>query len=129
MSRFAFPDLARAFRDGERFGDATMRVAEVGPLVLPTGRIIACDPSRFPKRGPHSVGVKRQWGGHRGKVDNCQVGGYMGYVSPHDHAWLDFRLCLPQEWAQDEPRRQKCHVPPEGRYHTRQEQCVEMLDL
>ena len=44
MSRFAFPDLARAFRDGERFGDATMRVVEVGPLVLPTGRIVACDP-------------------------------------------------------------------------------------
>jgi len=44
MSRFAFPDLVRAFRDGERFGDATIRVAEVGPLVLPTGRIVACDP-------------------------------------------------------------------------------------
>jgi hypothetical protein len=44
MSRFAFPDLARAFRDGERFGDATMRVVEVGELVLPTGRIVACDP-------------------------------------------------------------------------------------
>jgi hypothetical protein len=45
MSRFAFPDLARAFREDERFGDATMRVVEVGPLVLPTGRIVACDPS------------------------------------------------------------------------------------
>jgi len=45
MSRFAFPDLVRAFLDGERFGDATMRVSEVGPLVLPTGRIVACDPS------------------------------------------------------------------------------------
>src|SRR2546429_5851220 len=36
--------------------------------------IIAFDPSSFPKRGTHSVGVKRQWCGHRGKVDNCQVG-------------------------------------------------------
>jgi hypothetical protein len=43
MSRFAFPDLARAFRNGERFGDATMRVVEVGDLVLPTGRIVASD--------------------------------------------------------------------------------------
>jgi SRSO17 transposase len=33
--------------------------------------IIAFDPSSFPKRGTHSVGVKRQWCGHRGKVDNC----------------------------------------------------------
>ena len=90
--------------------------------------IIAFDPSSFPKRGTHSVGVKRQWGGHRGKVDNCQVGVFMGYVSHHDHALLDFRLSLPPEWTRDEPRRHACHVPPEVRYHTRQEQCVERLD-
>src|SRR6266536_2073361 len=90
--------------------------------------IIAFDPSSFPKRGSHSVGVKRQWCGHRGKVDNCQVGVFMGYVSHHDHALLDFRLSLPEEWARDEPRRQECHVPPEVRYHTRHEQCLEMLD-
>ncbi len=85
--------------------------------------IIAFDPSSVPKRGTHSVGVKRQWCGHRGKVDNCQVGVYMGYVSRHDHALLDFRLSLPAEWARDEQRRQEGHVPPEVRYHTRQEQC------
>jgi SRSO17 transposase len=91
--------------------------------------IIAFDPSSFPKRGTHSVGVKRQWCGHRGKVDNCQVGVFMGYVGEHEHALLDFRLSLPEEWARDEPRRQACHVPPAIRYHTRQEQCVEMLDM
>jgi SRSO17 transposase len=90
--------------------------------------IIAFDPSSFPKRGTHSVGVKRQWCGHRGKVDNCQVGVFMGYVSHHDHVLLDFRLSLPEEWARDEPRRQACHVPPEVRYQTRQAQCLEMLD-
>src|SRR5438874_7005355 len=90
--------------------------------------IIAFDPSSFPKRGAHSVGVKRQWCGHRGKIDTCQVGVFMGYVSRQDHALLDFRLSLPEEWARDEPRRQACHVPPEVRYQTRQEQCVEMLD-
>jgi SRSO17 transposase len=90
--------------------------------------IIAFDPSSFPKRGTHTVGVKRQWCGHRGKVDNCQVGVFMGYVSEQDHALLDFRLSLPQEWARDERRRQECHVPPEVRYQTRQKQCVEMLD-
>jgi SRSO17 transposase len=90
--------------------------------------IIAFDPSSFPKRGTHSVGVKRQWCGHRGKVDNCQVGVFMGYVSGHDHALLDFRLSLPEEWAHDELRRHACHVPKEVRYHTRQAQCLEMLD-
>jgi SRSO17 transposase len=90
--------------------------------------IIAFDPSSFPKWGTHSVGVKRQWCGHRGKVDTCQVGVYMGYVSRHDHALLDFRLSLPQDWARDEQRRQACHVPKEVRYHTRHDQCLEMLD-
>jgi SRSO17 transposase len=90
--------------------------------------IIAFDPSSVPKRGTHSVGVKRQWCGHRGKVDNCQVGVFMGYVGDQDHALLDFRLYLPEEWARDEQRRQECHVPPEIRYQTRQEQCLEMLD-
>src|ERR1043166_742210 len=90
--------------------------------------IIAFDPSSFPKRGSHSVGVKRQWCGHRGKVDNCQVGVFMGYVADEEHALLDFRLYLPQEWIRDEQRRQACHVPPEMHYQTRQEQCLEMLD-
>src|SRR2546428_212766 len=90
--------------------------------------IITCDPSSFPKRGTHSVGVKRQWCGHWGKVDNCQVGVFMGYVSRQDHALLDFRLYLPQDWARDEQRRQACHVPEEVRYQTRHEQCLEMLE-
>jgi len=99
----------------------------VDQLGEPDG-VIAFDPSSFPKRGRHSVGVKRQWCSHRGKVDNCQVGVFMGYVSRHDHALLDFRLSLPEAWVWDEQRREECHVPPEVRYHTRHEQCLEMLD-
>jgi SRSO17 transposase len=106
----------------------TVLVGQVAARLGEPDGIIAFDPSSFPKRGTHSVGVKRQWCGHRGKVDNCQVGVFMGYVSHHDHALLDFRLSLPPEWARDEERRHACHVPPEVRYHTRQEQCVEMLD-
>jgi SRSO17 transposase len=90
--------------------------------------ILAFDPSSFPKRGTHSVGVKRQWCGHRGKVDTCQVGVFMGYVSRHDHAVLDFRLYLPKEWIWNRQRRRECHVPPDVRSQTRQAQCLAMLD-
>jgi SRSO17 transposase len=106
----------------------TVLVGEVVERLGEPDGIIAFDPSSFPKRGTHSVGVKRQWCSHRGKVDNCQVGVFMGYISHHDHALLDFRLYLPEEWAYDELRRQACHVPKEVRYHTRQEQCLEMLE-
>jgi SRSO17 transposase len=106
----------------------TVLVGEVVEQLGEPDGIIAFDPSSFPKRGTHSVGVKRQWCGHRGKVDNCQVGVYMGYVSRDDYALLDFRLSLPEDWTQDAQRRQDCHVPPEVRYHTRHAQCLEMLD-
>jgi SRSO17 transposase len=106
----------------------TVLVAEVAERLGEPDGILAFDPSSFPKRGTHAVGVKRQWCGHRGKVDNCQVGVFMGYVSRQDHALLDFRLSLPEEWTRDVRRRQACHVPTEVHYHTRQEQCVEMLD-
>ena len=106
----------------------TVLVGQVAARLGEPDGIIAFDPSSFPKRGTPSVGVKRQWCSHRGKVDNCQVGGFMGYVSHHDHALLDFRLSLPEEWARDEQRRQACHVPPEVHYQTRQAQCLEMLD-
>jgi len=106
----------------------TVVVGQVADRLGEPDGIIAFDPSSFPKRGMHSVGVKRQWCGHRGKVANCQVGVYMGYVSRHDHAWLDFRLSLPAEWVRDAHRRQACHVPLEVQYHTRHAQCLEMLD-
>jgi SRSO17 transposase len=103
----------------------------VGQVVKRLGEpdgVIPFDPRSFPTRGTHSVGVKRQWCGHRGKVDTCQVGVYMGYVSRRDHALLDFRLYLPEDWARDSQRRQECHVPQAVQYHTRHDQCVEMLD-
>jgi len=106
----------------------TVLVGQVADRLGQPAGIIAFDPSSFPKRGAHSVGVKRQWCSHRGKVDTGQVGVFMGYVSGQEHALLDFRLSLPEEWARDEQRRQECHVPPEVRYQTRHEQCVEMLD-
>ena len=106
----------------------TVLVGEVVDRLGEPDGIISFDPSSFPKRGVHSVGVKRQWCGRRGKVDNCQVGVYMGFVSRQDYALLDFRLYLPQEWARDAQRRQESHVPKEVRYQTRHEQCLEMLD-
>jgi SRSO17 transposase len=107
----------------------TVLVGEVVEQLGEPDGVIAFDPSSFPKRGTHSVGVKRQWCSHRGKVDNCQVGVFMGYVSRHGRALLDFRLSLPEEWARDEHRRQECHVPENVAYRTRHAQCLEMLDL
>jgi hypothetical protein len=90
--------------------------------------VLVFDPSAFPKNGTESVGVARQWCGRLGKVDNCQVGIYLGYVSRREHALVDVRLYLPKEWATDRPRRTKAGVPKEIRFRTRHELALEMLD-
>ena len=81
--------------------------------------VIVFDPSGFPKSGKQSVGVARQWCGRLGKVDNCQVAVYMGYVSAEEHALVDTRLYLPKEWTKDKARREKAGVPKTVRYRTR----------
>lgn len=89
--------------------------------------VIVFDPSAFPKSGRESVGVARQWCGRLGKIDNCQVGVFMGYVSRKEHALLDTRLYLPREWTRDRKRRKKAGVPSRVRYQTRHQLCLEML--
>ena len=86
-------------------------VRQVGCELGETDGVIVFDPSGFGKKGSESVGVQRQWLGRMGKVDNGQVGVYMAYASRQEHALVDVRLYLPQSWARDKPRRNKCGVP------------------
>jgi SRSO17 transposase len=73
--------------------------------------VLVLDPSAFPKSGADSCGVARQWCGRLGKVDNCQIGVFLAYVSKAGQALVDRRLYLPQEWADQAARRQQTHVP------------------
>jgi SRSO17 transposase len=101
---------------------------QVGQQIGRPDGVIVFDPSAFPKKGAASVGVQRQWCGRLGKVENCQVGVYLGYVSELEHALVDFRLYLPEEWAKDKARRKACGVPAEPRYQTRHALALEMLE-
>lgn len=90
--------------------------------------ILVLDPSSFPKKGKASVGVARQWCGRLGKVDNCQVGAFLGYVSGLGHTLVDERLYLPNDWAKDKTRRKMCHVPKRVKFKTSHELGLEMLE-
>lgn len=90
--------------------------------------VLVIDPSGVLKQGKASVGVARQWCGRAGKVDNCQVGVYLGYVAREEHALVDMRLYLPKEWTKDKKRCRKAKVPNEIRFRTRHEMALEMLD-
>jgi len=100
---------------------------QVGEQLGEDDGVIVFDPSAFPKSGTESVGVARQWCGRLGKVDNCQVGIYMGYASSREHALVDMRLYLPKEWTKDRKRRKKAGIPKDIRYRTRHQLCLDML--
>jgi SRSO17 transposase len=73
--------------------------------------VLVLDGSGFPKSGTDSCGVARQWCGRLGKVENCQVGVFLTYVTATGYAPLDRQLYLPREWAEDPKRRRATHVP------------------
>jgi SRSO17 transposase len=100
---------------------------QVGAELGEADGVLVLDPSGFPKKGQHSVGVERQWCGRLGKVDNCQIGVYMGYVSSIEHTLVDMRLYMPKSWTNDRARCEQCHVPKSLRYQTRTELALDML--
>jgi len=102
-------------------------VDQVGEQLGEPDAVIVFDPSAFAKKGVKSVGVARQWCGRLGKVDNCQVGIYMAYVSRKEHAIVDTRLYLPEEWARDRGRRTEARVPETITFQTRHGLALAML--
>jgi len=101
---------------------------QVGAELGEPDGVLVFDPSAFPQHGTESVGVQRPWCGRLGKLDNCQVGVYLAYVSRRGHALADVRLDLPKEWARSRKRRHRAGVPRATRFRTRHELALEMLD-
>ena len=73
------------------------------------------------------MGVKRQYCGTAGKVENCQIGTLLVYVSSRGFTFLDRCLYLPQEWCADIERRREAKVPDEVEFCTKPQQAAEML--
>jgi SRSO17 transposase len=100
---------------------------QVGVELGEADGVIVFDPSAFPKKGDKSVGVAKQWCGRLGKVENCQVGVYMAYVTRKEHAIVNTSLYLPKEWAKDHRRRKQAGVPKSIKFCTRHQLALEML--
>ena len=81
--------------------------------------VLVVDETGFLKQGKKSVGVKRQYSGTAGKVENCQIGVFLAYGSRRGAAFLDRDLYLPQEWAADCTRRQEAGVPQDVVFRTK----------
>ena len=98
--------------------------AEVLPVLIEslTG---ACywiiDDTSFRKYGQHSVGVARQYCGHLGKTENCQVAVSLSFATAEGSLPLANRLYLPAEWAADEARGKRAGVPENVAFATKHE--------
>jgi len=89
---------------------------------------LVIDETGFLKKGTHSVGVKRQYSGTAGRIENCQIGVFLAYGSAKGHALIDRALYLPEEWAADNTRRKEAKVPGEIEFQTKPELARHMLE-
>ena len=90
--------------------------------------VLVLDESGFPKRGSHSAGVAPQYCGRTSRVENCQVGVFLSYVTQHGHGLIDRELYLPEDWCADGPRRQTVHIPASVPFKTKPELGIGMLE-
>lgn len=100
----------------------------------PTGGLLALDDTTFPKQGRASVGVGRQYCGALGKVTNCQTLVTAEYIADDPttqtplHWPVTGRLFIPNDWIDDQERRQRAHIPPAVQAQTKHDLALAVID-
>ena len=89
--------------------------------------ILVVDETGFLKQGKHSCGVKRQYSGTAGRIENCQIGVFLSYAGNKGHCPIDRRLYMPQEWMEDAERCKKAGVPEGLTFQTKPQMALEMI--
>lgn len=102
--------------DEEALRDAVLAYARER---LGEGGILAVDETGFLKKGNKSAGVARQYSGTAGRVENCQRGVFLAYVTDKGHTLVDRELYLPAEWLEEPERCLQAGIPPEVRFQTK----------
>ena len=82
------------------------------------GAVLVLDETGFIKKGTKSAGVQRQYSGTAGRIENCQIGVFLGYASAKGHALIDRALYLPESGAHDPARRRPAGVPEDVAFAT-----------
>jgi SRSO17 transposase len=104
---------------------------EVRRLVVETvghqQAVLAIDETSFVKRGEQSAGVARPYCGTTGRGENCQVGVFLSWVTPHGHTLIDRELYLPTCWTNDPARCRKAGFPAHALFRTKPELALPML--
>ena len=122
--------MMQVFVSQSPWDDAPLRQELIRQVDAELGRddgVLIFDESSFPKCGPKSVGVARQYCGALGKVANCQVAAYVAYASDAGHTLLDTRLYLHDSWTDDPDRCRRAGVPEGVVFRTKPQLAFELL--
>jgi SRSO17 transposase len=118
--------LSRVHWDADAVRD-DLQAYVVQHLSDPDG-VLVLDETGFLKKGNKSAGVQRQYSGTAGRIENCQIGVFLGYTGRHGQALIDRALYLPADWAKDEQRRHEAHVPDDVAFTTKPKLGLAMLE-
>jgi SRSO17 transposase len=86
----------------------------------PSGVVVA-DETGFLKKGTKSSGVQRQYSGTAGRIENCQLGVFLTYVS------ADRELYLPVSWTDDRERCAEAGIGADVQFATKPKLAERML--
>jgi SRSO17 transposase len=89
--------------------------------------VLIVDETGFLKKGTKSAGVARQYSGTAGRIDNCQIGVFLGYASADGRTFLDRELYVPKAWIADHVRRVEAGIPDEVTLVTKPKLALQML--
>lgn len=86
------------------------------------------DETGYAKKGSKTVGVKRQWCGHTGKIDNCVQTVGLTYVAKQFATLAAADIYLPEDWAEDKERRKEAGVPDHVKFRKKSEIALDLVD-
>lgn len=117
-----------------QWSDVALLGAVAGEVVpvLSEGGTAHCfwivDDTGYRKYGSHSVGVARQYCGHLGKTENCQVAVSLSLATAEGSLPLAYRLYLPREWTCDRKRCERAGVPKHITFATKGQLAREQIE-
>jgi SRSO17 transposase len=89
--------------------------------------VLVVDETGDLKKGTATVGVKRQYTGTAGRIENAQVAVYLVYASQAGHAVIDRELYLPRSWTDDAERCRAAGVPDQVGFATKPALATQMI--
>jgi SRSO17 transposase len=121
------------FVTGSNFDDSAIHKkyqSELSQTINSQSSMLSIDPSEFVKKGKNSPGVKRQYCGRLGKVENCQSVVFAAYAGENGYGIVDRELYIPKEWFDDEHKnlRLKCGISDKKEFKTKNEIALELIN-